>query len=221
MPDLEQLFDLLSPPSCAACDTDLERSAVFCQPCREALVESRTTNIRGVTVIAAGSYGGPLATAIHRFKFEGRPDLGRQLGELLRRVARDLRLRADVVIPVPLHRARLAERGYNQSALLARRVASTLGARFDANLLSRTRQTRPQFELGRDEREQNVRGAFTVARRGRPLGGLRVMLIDDVVTTGATSASCAEALTVAGVASAQVLCLARAERAIEGYAELA
>jgi len=211
MPLLDRLFDVLSPPTCAACDTSLERAAIFCAPCATSFLDAEDVRLDGLPIIAAGRYGGALALAIQRFKFNERPDLARQLGELLRRAALERRLTADVVIPVPLHHTRAIERGYNQSGLLARRVARTLDARFDAGSLSRIRAGRPQLELGREERAQNVREAFAVAGRRHGLAGRRVILVDDVVTTGATVASCAAALAQAGAVCGAVLCLARAE----------
>jgi ComF family protein len=113
----------------------------------------------------------------------------------------------DYCVPVPLHATRLVERGYNQAALLARRLAAHTGMRCVPRLLERTRVTDQQARLGRDERGANMRDAFRV--RARPPAG-RVLLVDDVVTTGATLAACIEALCVAGCEVAGAVALARA-----------
>ena len=143
-----------------------------------------------------------MATAIHRLKYRDRPDLARPLGGVLA-TALPTTLDVDLVVPVPLHPRRLGHRGYNQSALLARVVAFELELRHDATALERIRDTDAQAELGRAERHANVAGAFVGARR---LAGRRVLLIDDVTTTGATLGACADAARRAG--AQEVVCAA-------------
>jgi ComF family protein len=116
----------------------------------------------------------------------------------------------DVVIPVPLHKQRLKERGFNQSLLLAREVARVFGLEVDYRSLKRIRPTRPQVDLKPDERKKNVKGAFDVKSPER-VRGRRVLLVDDVFTTGATVSECARVLKKAG-AEVYVLTLARVER---------
>ena len=130
---------------------------------------------------------------------------------MLRMAASHAELRADLVIPVPLHPRRLAERGYNQAALLAAEVAPALGAALVARGLARVRDTAHQARLARDDRGANVADAFQ-ARRPERIRGRAVVLIDDVATTGATLAACADALRRAGAASVVALVVARAGR---------
>jgi ComF family protein len=162
------------------------------------------------TNIAAFSYGGAIARAITRLKYERRPDLARPLGDLLwRAVGPHARaLRGALVVPVPLHGKRLAERGFNQSALLAHRLAARLGSPWAPLALGRVRDTPRQATLDRSERSRNVRGAFR-ARAAISREPRLVLLVDDVTTTGATLAACAHALRDAGAASVATAVLAR------------
>ena len=151
---------------------------------------------------AAFVYGGAVARAIGRMKYEDRPDLARPLADLLWRAVEPVAdaLRGAVVVPVPLHADRLAERGFNQSALLARHVARRLGARFGPLALARTRGTLQQASLEREARVANVAGAFVVRDRAL-VCGRSVLVVDDVQTTGATLDACASALVAAGASS--------------------
>lgn len=152
-------------------------------------------------------YGGALAEAIQRLKFEDAVALARPLATLLAPLVDELRERVDLVVPVPLHVRRLRARGYNQAALLARQAAA--GARpVDFRALQRPTDTPPQWRLTRAQRLENLRGAFRA--QPRRVRGRRVLLLDDVMTTGATAASCAQALHAAGAAEILVLTLARA-----------
>ena len=137
------------------------------------------------------------------------PNLGVPLGHLLRRLLREEGLSADVVVPVPLHPKRLAERGYNQAALLARAAARELGAPLAARALVRVRDTSQQARLGRTERLANVERAF-VARDPKAVRGRDVLLVDDVETTGATLTACRAALLEAGARRVTMVCLSRA-----------
>ena len=206
------LADLLAPPACAACDARLGRRAVFCASCAEAVVPAEADRIAGgPPLFAFALFGGPVAQALRRFKYAGRGDLGRPLGHLARRAVRAAGLVADVVVPVPLHPARLAERGYNQAALLGVEVARELGASLLARGLRRTRATAQQARLDRAGRLANVTGAFRV-RAPSLVRGRRVLLVDDVATTGATLAACSGALLAAGALSVTALVVARTEQ---------
>jgi len=198
----------LSPPRCAACDANLKSRAVFCATCASA-VEPATSPPSGTVAFAV--FHGPIADALRRFKYNERPDLAAPLGQLASHAAREAKLSADLVIPVPLHPRRLAERGYNQAALLASKVASALDADFAPRALCRTRHTPQQARLDREGRLGNVAGAFQV-RSPRAVRGRRVLLVDDVVTTGATIDACREALLAAGATSVVALAVACAEK---------
>lgn len=205
MTALARLFgDLLSPPACAACDVAIGRGVAFCAACAATIERTAPTG----DLFAPFAYGGALAVAIRRLKYGERPDVAAPIGALLAGACSAARLEADVVIPVPLHPRRLAERGYNQAALLAAAVARGIGARHLARGLRRDVETAHQAELDRRARSDNVRGVFS-ARDPRLVRGRRVVLIDDVATTGATLDAAQGALEAAGVGSVQRVVVAR------------
>jgi ComF family protein len=205
---LDLIAAFLAPPRCAACDSPVARLAVFCAPCASTV---QRADDAADGAIAAFVYGGAIADAITRFKYGTRPDLARPLGDLLWRAvaARAGLLRGCVVVPVPLHPVRLAERGFNQSALLARPVSRRLGAPFLPLALARVRDTPRQASLGREDRLGNVRGALAV-RQPKGLRGRPILLVDDVRTTGATLAACTEAALEVGAGPVTTAVLARA-----------
>lgn len=205
---LEVLAALVAPPRCASCDEPVGIGAAFCAACASTVERGPDDDPRAV---AAFVYGGAVSVAVTRMKYEARPDLARPLGDLLWRTLapRTPALRGALVVPVPLHPARLAERGFNQSALLARRLARHLGAELAPVALARSRDTPRQATLDRDARLANVRDAFTV-RQPRRVRGRTVLLVDDVRTTGATLAACAAALLGAGAAEVATAVVARA-----------
>lgn len=218
------LSTLLWPARCGACDAPCDEGAALCETCGlslDPIVPAGACRLCGLPVYAGPlcggclgrappwsrawapfSYGAALAQAIRRLKWDARPDLARPLARLLGGLGGD----ADLVVPVPLHPRRLRARGYNQAALLA--LAMPGGLPIELGALLRTRDTRPQTELEPRERRANVRGAF----RARPerLRGRRVLLVDDVLTTGATAEACTRALLDAGAAGVGVLTVARA-----------
>ncbi len=190
---------LVAPDYCAACDAPVGGAEPFCEECGPCLPAAAALPLGAV---AAGAYAPPLSTAIGRLKFGRRTDLADRLSLLLP----DVELaHGALVVPVPLHVERLVERGFNAPALLARRWCSRVGANFAPSLLSRWRGTPHQSRLSREERARNVAGAF-VARVGA--AGRQVILLDDVVTTGATLEACRGALYAAGVVHVTVVALA-------------
>lgn len=196
---LGRLLDGLAGYRCAACDADLPRRAAFCPPCASAVNPPPV----GARVHAAGEHGGPLATAIHRLKYGDRPDLARPLALVLAQRL-PTALGVDLVVPVPLHARRLALRGYNQAGLVATELAAELSLERHLTALRRLRDTETQAQLGRQERLANVAGAFEATGA---VVGRRVLVVDDVATTGATLAACRQAALEAGaqqVASAAV-----------------
>lgn len=202
----EWLGDIVSPERCAACDEHVKPRRIFCPPCAMTL-EARTTD----AAVPPYRYGGALARAIVRFKYEGRSDLARPLGSLLLRAAPMFEpLGVDLVVPVPLHFARLADRGFNQAALLAAPLARALGATHEPRALVRVRDTSRQADLDRTSRLTNVSFAFA-ARDPAVVEGKRVLLVDDVRTTGSTLRACAAALTSAGAGFVHAIALAFAE----------
>lgn len=202
----EHALDLFAPPSCAACAGPRAGKPPFCVTCGEPAPVLPWT-LDGVPLVVAGAYQEPLAPAIRRLKFEGRSELAPELARLLGTRLAVFEPVGAVFVPVPLHRARLVERGYNQSALLARCLARELGARVGARVLERVRATEQQAQLDRRARGENVRGAFRVRARAPRAP---VVLVDDVVTTGATARACIAALREAGCEVTLVAALARA-----------
>ena len=222
------LLDLLYPPRCAACGEGIRSSAEgpFCTVCVDAVdpVPSgcRRCGLPGPDPVcgacladppsfsscrAGGLFGGPLADAIHALKYRDRPALARPLGAWL---AGRIPLPRDVaIVSVPLGRKRRLSRGYDQAALLARALGkASRRLPFLPLALARTRETKPQVGRARADRLRNVRGAF---RATKVVSGRDVLLVDDVVTTGATADACSEALIQAGARSVHVIALARSE----------
>lgn len=158
------------------------------------------------TLHAAYHFDYPLSSLIHAFKYGHRLELAGPLGRLLAHAAAAAP-RPDLVVPVPLHRTRLAERGFNQSLELALPLAATMGAPLDASLCVRKRNTKNQASLDRSERLRNVRHAFGVERR---IDGACVAIVDDVATSGATLSELAVMLKKAGAARVDAWVLARA-----------
>ena len=148
---------------------------------------------------------------MHRLKYYGRTILAEPLGGLMAVYWTQHPMPTDVIVPVPLHTARLRERGYNQAALLAREMACRVGLALNEQTLVRRRATASQVKLDARQRKENVRDAFRCSDNA--LTGKQVLLIDDVCTTGATLAACAVALHEGGARSVQALTLARPRRA--------
>jgi len=203
---LSGLLDLLFVPSCAACDAVLDEPLPFCVACAVSIDPAP----RG-QVAAPWLFGGEMATALRRLKFDGRREVARAVAPLLGPALAEAAAGCELVIPVPLHRRRLRQRGYNQAALLARHTRRYIGLPIDTLSLRRVRNTAPQTGLDRAARRHNVDGAFAVVRPRR-VAGRAILLLDDVVTTGATLAAATAALRAAGAAGVVPFCAAKAER---------
>lgn len=204
---LDDLFDLIAPRTCVACGDahpTFPRTprGVLCSLCALAL-EPADDPPPGIVVPFA--MGGPLAHAIHRAKYGESPLVARRLGGLLVAGLGASLPSVDVVVPAPLHRGRLAARGFNQAVELARALRMPLAP----SAIRRVRDTPSQVGLGRAQREANVRSAFAPSR-ARVLDGLRVLVVDDVVTTGATLTEVANAVRAAGAREVRLVALARA-----------
>jgi ComF family protein len=156
---------------------------------------------------SAAVFGGPLRKAMHSFKYNGLRDLSVPLGGILADGYARYAPPADLLIPVPLHRARQRQRGFNQSLLLAQELSAHTGLPLVRDALVRWRDTRSQVELGAAQRRENVSAAF--AWKGASLNGRHPLLIDDVCTTGSTLEACAAPLYAAGAATVWGLTLAR------------
>jgi ComF family protein len=221
-----KLIDFLFPPRCvgcgsegsficACCEASLPRLAYpICPTCSKPLArEDSCPHCRAWRPETDGirspfAFDGVVRQAIYQFKYGHFKALAAPLGQMLDGYLDEEPLEADVLVPVPLHSSRLQERGYNQSALLAAELGRRSGLPVVGDCLVRLRHTKPQVKTaGAVERQRNLAGAFG-CRDGR-LAGKRILLIDDVCTTGATLSSCARALRVAGASLIWGLALAR------------
>jgi len=199
-------LSFITPPLCRICGLPLPYAAVgdgLCEPC---LDEPPVYDMAR----AALRYDGIARRLILGFKHGERIEAARTLATWMAQAAGSL-LEAEVVAPVPLHRWRLLKRGYNQSALLAGLIAASAGLRFAPALLIKKHATRSQQGLGAGDRRHNVTAALFAPGRHQTgmIEGRRILLVDDVLTTGATANACAQALGRAGAASVNVLTLAR------------
>ena len=159
---------------------------------------------------AAVRYDNVARTLVHALKYHDRTDLAPTMGRWMARAGRELLGEADALVPVPLHWRRGWSRRYNQSGALAQAIGRQSGVKVVAEALRRVRATEQQIGLSRAQRASNVQGAFKVAAdRMADIQGRRVVLIDDVLTSGATSDACARALLRAKAAQVDVLVFAR------------
>ena len=184
--------------------SEVSQPRSLCDRCREAPLQ-----LDGL--LACAFHSDPLRQAIHQFKYEDLRSLAGLLGKLMAEgwmVLAPPNAGVDVIVPVPLHPTRQRQRGYNQSALLARELGTYLCHPVVEDVLVRTKPTAPQVGLNAQERRANVRDAFRCAGTG--LSGKRVLLIDDVCTTGSTLESAGIALREADTASVWAYTLARA-----------
>ena len=190
-------------PRCAHCCGRIDADGT-CRSCRY-----HPLRISGLR--AFGHYEGSLRACIHALKYDGVTRLAQPLGHLLARTYYMHRLHADLLIPVPLHSERQRQRGYNHASLLAAACAREIDIPVREDIVMRQRATTAQVGLGPQERRQNVAGAFRCpsAFPSQPLAGRRVLLVDDVCTTGATIEACAAPLFAAGARSIWGLVLAR------------
>jgi ComF family protein len=159
---------------------------------------------------AAVRYDDVARTLVHALKYQDRTDLAPAMGRWMARAGQELLTEADVLVPVPLHWRRGWSRRYNQSGALARIISRQSGVKLASEALRRVRATEQQIGLSRSQRASNVQGAFKVAAdRLADIAGRQVILVDDVLTTGATADACARALLRAKAAQVDVLVFAR------------
>jgi ComF family protein len=200
------VIDFFFPAKCGGCG---EPGADLCAGC-EAVLATRPAILLGARdglppLTALGAYEGRLRNVVLALKFRGARAVGVRLGRWLG--AKTL-LPYDAIVPVPLHADRLRERGYNQAAAIACGIAAAARGRVVDGALRRIRATKVQSALDRAERYTNVERAFAPGDRAATITGRCILLVDDVVTTGATIRACAHALRDAGVASISVTCAA-------------
>ncbi|MGB7217696.1 MAG: ComF family protein [Vicinamibacterales bacterium] len=231
---MDGLLAVLLAPVCAACGAILDRptrgpvcagcwasilplTPPLCDRCGDVLPTWRSTSVWAAQcprcrrtrrqvdrARAIGAYDGALRAVIHALKYEGRRSLARPLAALMRARGADVLEGSDWLVPVPLHRSRRRERGFNQAADLARHLGPPV-----REALRRVRPTRTQTELPQAQRHHNVRDAFALAVAAGELAGTAIVLVDDVSTTGATLDACARVLKEAGVREVRALTAAR------------
>ena len=206
-------IDRIVEPFCTICGEPLRAATMDdsgkCLRCRASIRRFRTA--RSIARYDPSSEAGPgaLGAIIRHHKYGLDQSLSRALAECISDNLPYLPGEHDLVVPVPLHRTRLRWRGFNQAALLGIEVARRLGCAFDATCLMRVRATPPQTARDHGARRRNVRRAFRVIDRDR-LRGRNVLLVDDVMTTGATADECADVMLAAGARAVDVFTLARA-----------
>ena len=232
---LRYSVDLILPAVCVSCSTLITRHNLLCPRCWSGLHlitppycdrlgiplpgyegTGKHISIQALAnppifsrARAAAHYGGVIRRLIVRFKFEDKHEPLPLFVKLMREAGRPLLDSADVLVPVPLHPLRLLQRRFNQSALLAKGLSRVTGVPACVTALKRTRRTRAQVGLAEDARQHNVADAFGLSRGGRSLvRDRRILLIDDVITTGATANACASTLLAAGARSVDVLAIA-------------
>ena len=228
------IADFILPPQCLACGERVMEPASLCPACwrKLAFIAEPCCDRRGVPfaydpgdgILSAAALADPPVwdraraavrfddasrPLVHDLKYRDRHEAAVFMARLMAWAGRTLLPELSAVVPVPLYRWRLWKRRYNQSALLAQRIAQATGIPYRPELLERTRATTAQVGLGLRERRANVRGAFRVPdERRRDIEGKGVLLVDDVITTGATAEACALALKRAGAARVNVLAFA-------------
>jgi ComF family protein len=199
-------LDLALPPQCLACDAPVaERGALSAEAIADPPPFDRCR--------AVATYDDIARTLVHGLKYRDRLDLAGWMARWMLRAGSDLIAEATVVVPIPLHRRRLWWRRFNQSGELARVIAGAAGKPFAPLALARVRPTAQQVGLSASERDRNVRGAFQVPVAAKmEVAGRRVLLVDDVLTTGATVRAATRALLRAGAVAVDVLVFARVVR---------
>ena len=229
------MFHLVLPPRCLACDDMVANQGGLCSSCwaELPLIDGPVCQRTGIPLAfdlgeaitsaeaiadpplyrkmrVACRYGGTAQRLILSLKFHDRLDLAKPLAGFMARAGAGLLNEADVLIPVPLHRSRFISRRFNQAALLSREISGLSGVPCALQAIERIRPTRQQTSLKHDERHRNVEGAFKVpAQQAMNVHGKRVVLIDDVVTTGATVSACVRALLREKAAHVDVIAFAK------------
>jgi ComF family protein len=227
-------LDIVFPPTCLSCRAAVAETNALCGRCWSAMrfIERPFCDRLGLPfehemgegVLSAQAVDnppvfqraravalfedGPARRLVHRLKYSDRMELAGPLGAWMARAGRDILAEADALAPIPLHFTRLWRRQFNQAAALARAAGALAGKPVELGLVERVRPTRSQVGLSRAERAQNLQGAFRCPETA-PLQGRRIVLVDDVLTTGATANAAARALLRGGARAVDVLVFAR------------
>lgn len=217
----DSIFDILCPKTCPMCDkilakdkkicTECERKLVYifepkCKKCGKELEDERKEYCGDCSVkkhyfktgIAAFKYNGMISKSIYKFKYHNRRSYAAFYGDAISNVYENdiLRWNADVIIPVPIHYKRRVKRGYNQAELVARELGDKLNISVDEKYLFRVANTKPMKELDKTDRKKNVEKAFKIYRN--VVEYKKIILVDDIYTTGSTLDACAKVLLEAG-----------------------
>lgn len=201
---------------CTDCQRDLPRLANSCLQCGLPLAHLTSPAMCGHClqhpphydrVISSFAYASPVSQLVSKLKFRGQIQLARLLGELLLNTVQSAAPQAQAILPVPLHRQRLQQRGFNQAVEIARPLSKRLGIPLLLQGIERQRDTLPQSEQNAGQRAANVRGAFRIKQ---PLDYQRIAIVDDVMTSGHTVNEIARQLRATGVERIEVWCVARA-----------
>jgi ComF family protein len=208
------LLDFVYPPLCLCCDNLLvDGNSHICASCWDSpqrVVDTLPLFVETRDRLQAGGVIDELVSLyvfekeraiqkiLHALKYGGGQDLGVELGRRLGLTMNQSRMKADVVIPIPLHKRKVRERGYNQSELIARGLTEITGISTDPRCVRRARFTETQTKLSKEERMLNMAGAFILSTTSASVKGSTIVLLDDVITTGSTIRSCAEVLKDAG-----------------------
>jgi ComF family protein len=221
---INNLLDFIYPPVCFICDDHTDEINNFCSKCWKTIHdEIQILNQKNRNdfpqlkeemfldrVVTFWDYSNELEKLVCQLKYQRCIRLGILLGKIIGTEGQSIfdEIECDMIIPVPLHRTRYRERGYNQSEVLCRGLIQFVSVPFYNNLLIRHRNTITQTKLSAQQRQENVRNAFSVCR-SEILHNKNVLLVDDIITTGATMNSCAKILKIAGVKDVTGLTLAR------------
>jgi ComF family protein len=219
---LDDFIDLVFPNCCPGCDQPLGGGEEqLCTACELDLpLFSANENILQyfagrLELMDARSFfkfyhGGIAQKLLHSIKYQGNRELGEHLGRMfIQHLSKEAAFDdIEVIVPVPLHKSKLRERGYNQSEVLAQGMAATLGVTVDSAVIKRTKRSETQTKKSRAERWQNVSGIFEASNDS--LRGKHVLLVDDVITTGATLEACGQVILAAGAASLSAASIAAA-----------
>ena len=199
--DCVEKIDIIEPPYCRKCGIPCE--SFYCSKCRQ-------RQFAFECACSAGTFDGALRTAIHALKYDSHLVMADSLAELMARCFPTTHLanKVDLAIPIPIHRSRVLERGFNQSAQISRTFCKRVSLPLELKVLYKSRGTRHQVDLPHEERASNIEGAFAVKNAGN-VAGKNVLLIDDVFTTGSTLNEAAKTLRNAGAASVYAYTLAR------------
>lgn len=212
------LLDMIYPPKCPACKIQVYEHGAWCQPCLARILSVRQINMAEHNLTALDScqvvceYTGGLKRLIHDMKFRQQQRYAIYLRWLIKRnIAIEKFSNIDYVIPVPLHDARLKERGYNQAEAIFKDWAKAGKLSWKPGILQRTRQTTPQWELKMTERRKNIKNAFVITRP-EMVKNKHIIIVDDIITTGITLDECARVLKKNGAASVHGLVVASGAR---------